>query len=374
MTIADQRPRQTRREFLRTGASAVGVAAFLAACAKKGISAVPPGGLQPPEAKIDGDLSYFNWAQYLDPALIKSFEQEYSVTVNQSNFHNMAGMLAKLRAGVSYDIIWPEAFVVRPLIESNLLLPIDHSQISGFKDVIPFFQDPWYDAQSAHTAPYAYWTTGIAWRQDLLGDLTSSWNDLWTTPSANGNITLLDDMREAIGMSLLRQGHDMNSTDPAQLSAATDALLQLRPNLRQITADDIPTIRGGNATMVHAWSGDVYVALTTMNDPTGWQYQVATDGVVVGSDTMAIPANAQHPGTAMLFIDWMLRPEHVAQNIDYFGYPMGTTTGEDAFANLVKDFPWLQVSADALSTGNQIHDLPPADLQTWTANWAKVKA
>ena len=96
MTIADQRPRQTRREFLRTGASAVGVAAFLAACAKKGISAVPPGGLRPPEAKIDGDLSYFNWAQYLDPALIKSFEQEYSVTVNQSNFHNMAGMLAKL--------------------------------------------------------------------------------------------------------------------------------------------------------------------------------------------------------------------------------------------------------------------------------------
>jgi spermidine/putrescine transport system substrate-binding protein len=207
-----------------------------------------------------------------------------------------------------------------------------------------------------------------------LGDLTGSWNDLWQTPAADGKITLLDDMREAIGMSLLRQGQDLNSTDQAQLSGATDALVQLRPHLRQITADDIPTIRSGDATMVHAWSGDVYVALTTMSDPSGWQYEVASDGVVVGSDTMAIPANAQHPGTAMLFIDWMLRPEHVQQNINYFGYPMGTTSAEGPFAKLVKDFPWLQVSPDALAHGNQIHDLAPADLQTWTADWTKVKA
>ena len=30
---------------------------------------------------------------------------------------------------------------------------------------------------------------------------------------------------------------------------------------------------------------------------------------------MAIPSNAKHPGTALLFIDWILDPEHASKNI-----------------------------------------------------------
>jgi spermidine/putrescine transport system substrate-binding protein len=365
----------SRREFLRNGgAAALGLALLGVGCSKGGSSSSSLGTTEAPKAQIDGDLNYFNWAQYLDPKLISDFEKQYGVKVHQSNFHNMAGMLAKLRAGVSYDIIWPEAFVIHPLIESGLLQPIDHSQLKNSKYILPYFQQPWYDPSSAHTVPYAFWTTGIAWREDLLGALTGSWNDLWNTPKADGNITLLDDMRESIGMSLLLQGNDLNSTDPSQLTSAADQLIQLKPKLRQITADDIPTIRGGDATMVHAWSGDVYVALTTMRDPGGWKYQTCQEGVVVGSDCMAIPSNAQHPGTAMLFIDWMLDQTHTAQNVGYFGYPMGNSGGQQAFANLVKDYPWLDVTTDMLDHGLQIHDLAPASLQTWTQDWAKVKA
>ena len=42
------------------------------------------------KAKVDGDLVYFNWSEYLDPELIKAFEKKYDVKVRQSNFDAMA--------------------------------------------------------------------------------------------------------------------------------------------------------------------------------------------------------------------------------------------------------------------------------------------
>ena len=60
--------------------------------------------MTPKALKPDGDLQYFNWAQYINPKLLKGFEKEYKVKVNESNFTNMDNMLAKIRAGVRYDV------------------------------------------------------------------------------------------------------------------------------------------------------------------------------------------------------------------------------------------------------------------------------
>jgi spermidine/putrescine transport system substrate-binding protein len=50
--------------------------------------------------KIDGDLVYFNWAEYVDPELMKGFEKRYGVRVRESNFDSMPAMMSKLRAGI----------------------------------------------------------------------------------------------------------------------------------------------------------------------------------------------------------------------------------------------------------------------------------
>jgi hypothetical protein len=36
------------------------------------------------KAKIDGDLVYFNWADYLDPSVFKGFKEEYGVDIIES--------------------------------------------------------------------------------------------------------------------------------------------------------------------------------------------------------------------------------------------------------------------------------------------------
>ena len=175
----------------------------------------------------DGDLAYFNWAQYIDQKLLRGFEKEYGVKVNESNFTNMENMLAKLRAGVKYDVAFPEAQTAAQLVKANFLAPLNHANLPNWSQVNSAFHNPWYDAGAKYTVPYAIWTTGIAWRTDKVKGMTGSWNDLFNHPEAAKHTFLLDDFREVIGMGLLDTGvKNVNSTDPAQISKSQGKILE----------------------------------------------------------------------------------------------------------------------------------------------------
>src|SRR5882672_5567864 len=136
-----------RRDFLR-GSAALGLggtAALLAACGSQGVSVAPVATPHYPKAQIDGDLEFFNWSQYLDPDVIKRFEKNYGVKVNQTNFDNMQAMMAKLNAGIPYDLTFPTMDFVDQLVKANALIGIDHSQLVNWSEVPTYFNDPWYD-------------------------------------------------------------------------------------------------------------------------------------------------------------------------------------------------------------------------------------
>src|SRR4030081_126283 len=121
-----------RRDLLRAGAALGlgGSALWLAACGSGTTSTATTPNLKYPKAQIDGDLDYFNWSQYLSPDLITGFEKKYGVKVNSTNFDNMQSMMAKLNAGIPYDLTFPTMDYVDQLVRANALLPIDHTQLT----------------------------------------------------------------------------------------------------------------------------------------------------------------------------------------------------------------------------------------------------
>ena len=102
-----------------------------AAWARGGDSATKAPAVKSIAAKPDGDLVYFNWSEYLDPKLIKEFEKRYGVKVRESNFDSMNGMMAKLRSGNRYDVIFPTADWAQRMIKGNLLLRFDKEQLKN---------------------------------------------------------------------------------------------------------------------------------------------------------------------------------------------------------------------------------------------------
>ncbi|MEU6706026.1 polyamine ABC transporter substrate-binding protein [Streptomyces wuyuanensis] len=369
--------RTSRRAFLRAGtAAAIGLAA--AGC---GFLPEDPDAHGDPDAPIDvrpdGDLVYFNWADFVDPAVFAGFEKEYGVKVVQSNFDSMEGMVAKLNAGNRYDIVFPTAKWAQRLAQGRRLRRIDHSRLRNAEAVFgryDYFADPWYDKDSAHTVPFTMYKTGIGWRKDKVGDsLTGSWQDLWSD-SVRGRVFVLDDRDEVLGMAALKLGLDIATGDDGDLDRITDTLKSLRPRLRGFSSDSYNNLLNGNAVMTQAWSGDMAAMLAQAKDPSVLGFETAKEGAPVNSDCYAIPANARHPGTAMLFIDWMLRPENVRRNIEYIGYPMPVGGSEDTYSAVVEPFPECLVTADDLRDDRFFRNGTPEGEQARDTAWTHVKA
>jgi len=330
--------------------------------------------MTPKALKPDGDLAYFNWAQYINPKLLRGFEKAYKVKVHESNFTNMDNMLAKFRAGVKFDVAFPEAQTAAQLVKANFLAPLNHANLPNWSQVNSAFHNPWYDAGAKYTVPYAIWTTGIAYRTDKVKGMTKSWNDLWNHPEAAKHTYLLEDFREVIGMSLLRDGvKNVNSTDAGQVNEATSNVLKLKPRLRGFTSLNTE-MANGTSWLTHMWSGTVYQALLVMKHPETLHYQTNKEGIPVGSDTMVVLKNAPHPNTAQLFLNWMLAPEHSSQNVKQIGYPMMTTAGLKTYDGLTKKYPWLKVTTGEVEHGQRFKPQDPKTLQLWNTAWSKIQA
>ena len=324
--------------------------------------------------EIDGDLLIYNWAQYMDPALKKEFGEKYGVEVNEVNFDNLEAMVIKLRSGAQYDLIFPSAeYVVPPRATRGCWRSSTASCSRTEGNLASFYDSPWYDPNSEFSIPYTYYTTGIAWRDDVVRDMTGSWNDL-TNPDGAGRMFILDDFQEAIGEANLLNGFYLNTEEPDELETSKETLLEQKENARGFSTNSVQNLVSGQAVLHQAWNGDIVNVRNQVDDPENYKYETCKEGVPVGSDTMAIPINARSPGTAMMFMDYIISPEVSARNVAWNGYPQPCDGAKEEFAKLVKDEPSIDVNLDELANGEEYRLDDPEARQLWTETFTEVKA
>ena len=371
-----------RRDFLR-GTFGVGAAAALTACGFSGGSSTPStsaaasSAAPMAEAKVDGDLVYFNWADYCEPSVMAGFKKEYGVNIIETNYDGYAGMLAKVQGGNAYDVVLPGARYVELMRKQGLIQKIDHSQLKNGDQLFgwgSYFDNPWYDPNSDYSTPFSMWTTGIAYHKTKVTTADGTWNDLWNE-QAKGHIYVLDEDDEAIGMAALKLGLDVNTANPDDLAKIKDLLISQKPYLRAYSTDDINNMASGNAWIHHSWSGDFLNFIKSQaTDPTEWVYELPKEGAPLNSDAWVIPANAPHPGTALLWLDWIMQPDNVAKNIDYLGYPLLTKSGPDIYAKAAAAYPSLTIDVSKVVNPTVYKNHEPADQAARNAVWTEVKA
>ncbi|MCW2848119.1 MAG: extracellular solute-binding protein [Marmoricola sp.] len=368
----------TSRRTLLTGGLALGAAAALPGCAyirdDVPVAAPLP---KSAKAKIDGDLVYFNWADYLDPKVLKGFQREYGVSIIESNFDSMEGMYANIAAGNQYDVVFPIAKWVVKMRREGKLRVIDHGQLKNADQVFysgSYFNDPWYDPRSRVSVPFTVYKTGIGWRTDKVSGMTGSWEDLWN-PQGARHIFTLDDQDEALGMAALRLGYDVNTAKASHLTEMKKLLVSQKRLLRAYSSDDVNNMNGGGAWIHHMWSGDfMYLRQGLVNKPQNYDFEAPREGTPINSDAYAIPTNAQHPGTAMLFIDYLLRPENAIRNINYLYYPFPVRDAVATFTELAKEVPACDIDVKDLENPDVFRLLSTKEVQARTAAWTEVKA
>ncbi len=225
-------------------------------------------------ADENGPLGLYNYADYLDPGLIKKFEKLTGRKVQLATYNSSDEAIAKLASGaVGFDvIIGLSASNIVNLIAQQLLQPLNHSYLGNLeKNVWPQLQDPFYDRGSRYTVPYVVWSDGIGWRNDKIdvdiAALDVPWDIFWQSAPYKGKVAVLDDKRDALAMPIqrdaMRAGRrpDVNTEDEQVVKQAGKDLGQLTDiaNIK-VTITDYQTLPEGKSWLNQAWSGDLLSA------------------------------------------------------------------------------------------------------------------
>ena len=264
-------------------------------------------------------ITVYNWGEYIDPDLLKQFEQETGIKVIYETFDSNEGMMGKVeQGGTAYDISMPSEYMIEMMAEKDLLLPIDYNKIPNVKNIDPYFLDLPFDPDNKYSLPYFWGTVGIAFNPTLLdGQTFESWDNLWD-PSLRQQVVLVDSARESIGMSLNSLGYSLNSTNLDELRQATDKLKELSPNVKAVIGDEVTQLMvNEEAAISLTWSGQ---AADMMYENEDIDYIVPEEGSNLWFDNMVIPRTASNIDGAHAFINFMLDAEVAAQNADYVGY------------------------------------------------------
>ncbi|SEO60854.1 PotD/PotF family extracellular solute-binding protein [Paenibacillus sp. OV219] len=264
-------------------------------------------------------LTIYNWGDYIDPELITEFEKESGLKVIYSTFDSNEAMMTKIeQGGTTYDISVPSEYAISKMKEENLLLPIDKSKLPNLKYIDPRYMNLSFDPNNEYSIPYFWGTVGIVYNPELVKGIDfKSWNDLWNT-SLHNQILLVDGAREVIGFGLNSLHYSLNDTNEEHLQQAKNKLKELTPNVKAIVGDEIKLLLANEEAAVGVvWSGD---AAEIIDENDKLTYVVPEEGSNLWFDNIVIPKTAKNVEGAHKFINFMLDPEHAAQNAEYVGY------------------------------------------------------
>lgn len=290
------------------------------------------------ESKV---LNILNWADYIAPETIKNFEKETGIRVRYDNFDANETLHARLVAGkTGYDIVVPGAHFAKMQIDGKLLLPLDRSKLSNWKNLDPALLKKLetVDPGNQHLVTWLWGFVTVGINPDkvkaALGNLPMPANplDLLLDPRYAERMKtcgthMLDSASEVVPVVMLHAGKPGWSNSAADYNAARDVLMKVRPHITRINSPGpINDLANGKICVSLGYSGDFLIAnQRAAENKTGQKIEalIPPRGATMFMDTMAIPKDAKNVDNAHRFIDYILRPQVHASltNTVFYGNP-----------------------------------------------------
>lgn len=316
-------------------------------------------------------LNVYNWSDYIDPEVLKGFEEEYGIKVNYENFATNEEMLAKLKAGgTDYDVLFPSDYMVEVLISQDMLHELDFSLMDNFVNIDPRFKSMPFDPEDKHSVPYFWGTMGIVYDSERIPEGITSWKALWDDRYA-GRIVMLDSSRDTIGIALIMLGYSPNTKNLDELSEAKMALINQKPLVRSYEVDAYKDMMAsGEALLSLCWSGD---AVLLKGEHANLAYAIPEEGTNVWVDCMVVPKSSKHKREAELFIDYMMRPDVNAACALEIGYSTANLEALKLLPEEVREDKAAYPDGDIWAHGAIFEDLGEFTAE-YDKAWTEIKS
>jgi len=264
--------------------------------------------------------------QSVPPQLVSNFREEWTSSVSlqvtpQTQLSDLFALLqrwkqlslAKITVSDRASLVMIGNSWLRNAITQELIQPLDPGKLSLWSKLPPRCQDLVTYQDKVWGAPYRWGTTAIAYRVDKfkkLGWTPTDWKDLWR-PELRDRISLLDNAREVIGLTLKKLGYSYNTPNLDKIPQLKEELRNLNKQVKFYSSDRYlqPLILGDTWLAVGA-STDL---LSLFPDRDDIAVMIPESGTSLWAELWVIPAEIEPMDLTYQWIDFCWQPKTAMQ-------------------------------------------------------------
>lgn len=337
-------------------------------------------------------ITVYNWGEYISDGtddcidVIAEFEAAYpNIKVNYQTFDSNESLYALMQnGGTSIDVIIPSDYMIGKMIEEDMLLPLDFSNIPNYEFVAEDLKNPTYDPENLYSVPYTWGVVGIIYNSAEVTpteEQMKDWSLLWD-PQYAGKILMFDNPRDAFAIAEYQLAYenpdfadeyDINGPSDSGLLACTERLKQQKPVLQNYVMDQIYDKMEQNEALIAPYYLGDWVQMAYENEDLCF-YLPSEAMHNRFCDAMCVPTTCNHKTEAELFINFLCDPEISCANMEYVGYA-SPVKGLDAYMeeDLADVYDRTANIETSLSNGSQFINLPVETNRKLDENWLAVK-
>ncbi|MBL1177440.1 extracellular solute-binding protein [Pantanalinema sp. GBBB05] len=272
-------------------------------------------------------------------------------------------------------------------IQQGLIQPLEPKQIPNWQQLDPRWQalvtrrtasGKAATQEQVWAAPYRWGSTVIAYRQDVFAarQLTppSDWSDLWRS-DLRGRISLLDQPREVIGLTLKKLGKSYNTQDLEAIATLKSELLALQQNIKFYSSTNyLQPLLLEDTWVAVGWSQDILPWITRSQQIAAI---VPRSGTALWADLWVRPASSPTTTAAQAatWINFCWQP-HIANQITQLSQaasPITLTLSPEQLPTTLQNCSLLLPDRRILQASEFLQPLPEPAIQQYQALWEQVR-
>ena len=331
----------------------------------------------------------YNWSDYIAPNTLADFEAATGIKPIYDVFDSNETLEGKLLAGrTGYDVVVPSNHFLGKQIKAGAFQKLDLSQLPNYSNLDPALLKRLQanDPGNQYAVPYLWGTNGIGYNVDkvkeVLGvDSIDSWDAVFKPENMKKltkcGVAFLDSADEMLPTVLNYLGLDANSTNPKDYKKAEEVLMSVRPYVTYFHSSKyISDLANGNICVAIGFSGDVFQAKARAEEAkkgVNIAYIVPKEGGALWFDMLAIHKDSGNVKEAHTFINYLLKPEVIAQVSDYVGYANPNPAADKVMDASIRADEAVYPTQAVLDKTYVSTELPPKVQRLMTRTWTKVK-
>jgi putrescine transport system substrate-binding protein len=343
----------------------------------------------PGAAPEEKRLFIYNWTDFIGRNTLAEFEKQSGIKVTYDVYDSEETMDARLLAGSSgYDIVIASTEYFGREIKAGVYIPLDRSKLPNWKNLDPRILaiQSVHDPGNIHSVPYLHSINGFAYNVDMvkarMPDAPVDSLDMLFKPEvvakfADCGVTFLDSAADTLLLALKYLGLDPNTTKPEDYKAAEKLLLKVRPYVRSFdSAEYLNGLANKEICIAMSWSSDYALSQArarAVGVNVNLAFTVPKEGANQNFTSLLIPEGAPHPQAAYAFINFILRPEVIAEITNEIYYGNDNAASRSLVSPLILEDATLYPTPEIEARLYRATEASAATERIRTRTWTRVK-